>query len=680
MIDTLYQGSINRNLDDQVQRPGATFTPGPSTFAGFWRGLGGVPAGAALGLGSAAEISEGTARAELSQGLVWNPATRTYTTIPQDDSSRADAAKIASGHAADLFTTTTGDVFRSVAKDYMPDAKTTGAAGQVLANGTSFLTQATVAMSTSGPLLGAGEVGAVAGMQEADRLGEQGVDQRTRMQAGAVAGVGTGVSMLAPMSGANWMIRGVKGAAGGAGTYVAQTEGEKLVLEHAGYGQIASQFDPLDPVGLTLGALVPAVVGAAIGHAAAERAPLPDGITADKSAAAAAQRIDNDIAAVAREMARKDATPEQKQILQGELDKLNAERQGPATRAAIAADPDLEAAARVQQTSRAMDSSRLTPDDDLVGLERHQQALETAHDQIARGEPVDVSAVLGDTLLPGMRESRAIADRIDALEDQRAQLLGDAGNALEPGEVAGLRRQVSELQGQVVDAGPAAVKARAKELQGQDVSFKQASARAQRELSGQLADQRATIDRLQERLAQHAAAAQATERMSFVERDLAAARERQAELPGPATTPRRLAVAMADAYQELGRAAPAERTKPNTQAFHELRALAEAVKAGEGEGGANGAAGETKSPAPATKAAPRETSTAAGATAGPSDAHLDAAIASLDPDMMVHLDGMPHAVRLADLMENLREEAAAQGRDAELLQVAAQCALSFPAR
>lgn len=675
MIDTLYQAEINKTLDDQVRRPGALLPvqQPTSAFTGFWHGLGGIPGGAALGFGTAVDVAQGVALTEAAQGMVYDPANRSYRMLPMDDSSRALQATIKSGHTADLFTSESGDAFRAVAKDYMPDAQTTGAAGQILGQGLSFMTQAVTAMSAGGPVLGPGVIGAAAGMQESDRLREQGVDQQTRMTAGGVVAAGTAAAMVLPMAGPSALIRFGKGAVGGVASTVLQTEAEKLVLQHAGYDKLASTYDPFDPVNLAINSLVPGLMGARFGHATGgEAAPMPDGISADTSTAAANQRIDNDIEAVNRELSRKGNTPEQTQILQAELDKLTSQRQAGPVRAAMAADPGLEAAARVKQTADAMDASRLSADDDLVGRETHQQALETASDQMARGDPVDVSAVFGEQL-GAARESRALADHIDDLENQHAQLLGDAGNAIGPGEVAQLRSQVDQLRSQVTDAGPAAVKARAKELQGQDVSYKQATAQAQRELSGRLTDQQSTIDRLQQRLDQHASAAQATERIGQVERDLTAAREKQASLPGPATTPRKLAVALADAYRELGRAPTAERTKPNPEAFHAATAEAEAAKAPEAAAGVGPR--ETSAPAPvAAKSAAARSAPAAG----PSDAHLDAAIAALDPNLMVHMDGMPGAVRLVDLMEQLRAEAAAQGRDSKLLEVAAQCTLSFP--
>ena len=79
-------------------------------------------------------------------------------------------------------------------------------------------------------------------------------------------------------------------------------------------------------------------------------------------------------------------------------------------------------------------------------------------------------------------------------------------------------------------------------------------------------------------------------------------------------------------------------------------------------------------PGPATPAADRPPSPAAD--------QVSAAVSRLElenPDLLVQLDGMDQPVRLADLMASVREDAARDTRDAPLLEVAAQCALSLPA-
>lgn len=67
-----------------------------------------------------------------------------------------------------------------------------------------------------------------------------------------------------------------------------------------------------------------------------------------------------------------------------------------AVRDAIHADPDTVAAARVEQVSDIIDTMRLTHDGDIAGRDAHADAMELAHEQIARGEPVDVAHLLGD--------------------------------------------------------------------------------------------------------------------------------------------------------------------------------------------------------------------------------------------------------------------------------------------
>jgi len=76
------------------------------------------------------------------------------------------------------------------------------------------------------------------------------------------------------------------------------------------------------------------------------------------------------------------------------MKKLGGERTNAAGRSAIAADADTVAAARVRQTGQTIDSYRLTPESDLPGMTAHQDAIESAHAMLARGEPVQVADIL----------------------------------------------------------------------------------------------------------------------------------------------------------------------------------------------------------------------------------------------------------------------------------------------
>jgi hypothetical protein len=72
--------------------------------------------------------------------------------------------------------------------------------------------------------------------------------------------------------------------------------------------------------------------------------------------------------------------------------------------AAVDAQPDLVPAARVGQAAAALEASRLTAADDLPGRDAHVRAVETAADQLGRGEPVRVDEIVGPAIDAGSGE------------------------------------------------------------------------------------------------------------------------------------------------------------------------------------------------------------------------------------------------------------------------------------
>lgn len=650
------------------------------------------------------------------------------------------------------------DQLRLKARDVMPDAQTTSTAAQMVAGFTRFAGKGVGYIGLGGPA-GAIPLGVDEGLTEADRLKQQGVDLATRTKAGAVAGLVAGGSMVAPMGAATALGRFGVGAAVGEATNIGQAESEKLILQHAGYDQIASQYDPFDPVSLAVG-LVPGVIGAALGHGAhAAAVPFVDAVEHMESHG---QRFDADgnllqgpvtatgeraqgemqvMSKTARDPGfgvtpAKDDSPEElarvgrdyatalEQHYDGDQAKaFAAYNWGPGHMdALLKAHPDdwqahlpdetqryvqqgmaltggpdaaTVAAARVTQTADALDRSRLTPDDDLAGRDAHQQAVETAFDQMGRGDDVEVNGVLGDTLAR-MQESRSLEDQIVTLQDAHAEQFSRS-QLEESDDTASLRAQLEALQ------DPGALRARAAEIQVVDPTaapreqrsaFAAAMQRAQEELPARQAQLEAQVSASQQ--ADRAAATQAATRARALEQQIAKLSENASASPG---VPNRLALAvreglstnrasgfpesfapelgaheateaarlsvpsrimsLADAVQQLRdlRSPPELAIKPNHAAFHE----AEAPEAG-----------ETAAPAeaakkPAGEGAPRETSP------------LDGAIAQLQashPDLMVHMDGMESPMRFSDLLENLRQEAKETGDDSRLLEVAAQCAIS----
>jgi len=591
MIDTLYQAQIDKNLD--AQQAG---TKGPAaalpTFQNFSAGVGGVVAGPLQAGAAWSDVLKGYGDVTAAGGASSGGG---MFALPSDEERKQnDAAreKLMS-QGLDLNSATGADL-RTRAKAFMPDPQATGKAGVILGGLTNFASQA-IPAAVAGP---PGLVGLATerGVQKAQDLQEQGVDVNTRTAAGIASGTLDAASMLLPMTGPTRVIAAGKGAAGGAAISVAQTEVEKLILQQGGYDKLASTYDPFDPVSIALSSLVPAAFGAlhapAVAKApgAARAEPVHADVTLSPqeqahSDAMEASTLDTDIASIQREIAgQKDEGA--KAVLQTELARLQQQKAaGPAR-----LDPEVEAAARVTQAAQALDRARLTPDDDLIGMEQHTKAVETAADQLARGEPVEVvDPVFADP--PPAEGMVRLYSR-------------DAADTAEPS------RMSTDPEGahsylDVPQDHPAVAA-------GKDV----------------MVSSEVTRQELQSMRPQ--LLAQAVEVM------------RAERTPGD------------------------QAPKPNHAAFDQARAAREA--------------GTTP---PKPPKGPRETSKApdgAAAHPGPAADHLEASVAEAlraNPDLMVHMDGMEAPMRAADLLEAVRQSAAEDTRDASLLEVAAQCAISL---
>jgi hypothetical protein len=269
MIDEMFQEGTARALRDRVQRPGPAETPQVGTFTGAWRGLGGLPAGGLEAAAGALESAGGYGQVTAAGGAFSSGGMFSSPSEAESKQNAQARAKLQQ-EGVDM-TDADADKLRAKAKDLMPDPQTTGAAGQLIGGLTRFAGKAVGYMGTMGPA-GALPLGFDEALTESDRLRLQGVDYATRAKAGAVAGVVSGGSMLAPMSGATWLTRFGKGVAVGEGAQIGQQEAEKLILQHAGYDHLAENFDPFDPTALAVG-LVPGFLGAALGHAPAAPAP-----------------------------------------------------------------------------------------------------------------------------------------------------------------------------------------------------------------------------------------------------------------------------------------------------------------------------------------------------------------------------------------------------------------------
>lgn len=735
MIDSLFQSGTDTALDDQVQRsapfkpPEVKFGVGQLVKAPFQ----GIASGSTKTAAFAADVLGAFGDVAGSGGF---NAGGMFATATPEERKQQEAARQRWVNSGPEFSNPVGDELRQRAKDVMPDPTQTHAAAQIVAGISEFATQAVTYAAAAGPLAPALLAGDV-GMAEADKLKQEGVGLGARTAAGAVAGVAAGASVALPVVGTGIKSTAALVAAGGPGMFISQNVAERAILENAGYSKIASQYDPLDPVGLALSTLVPAAFGG-VALRARMKAPatlkevvlgiesnntrygkdgkilegpmtrlgtakgemqvvdstnLDPGFgvrpAADNSPAERARVGSDYLDAMLKRygsedkaMAAYNAGPgavdvalkkggdwlthlpaETQAYVDKGMKQLGAGRTGEAARATIARDPEAVAAARVRQTADHLDSLRLTPDNDLAGMTRHQDAIELAHEQMARGEAVSVTDLLR---LDDVRTGRLLDDQIATAETARAALLGDAGNRADPGAVRALREDLTALQAARPDDSPAAVKVRAKELQDSDrLSYKQATAAAQKEVNGRLAEHTAQIDRLNKQIEQNARAQQAGDSVAALDRQIETMRAQRGTLDAPASSPRMLAMALAEAYKP-----PPVRRAPrvNAVAAEPARATGAEMLAAAGERPAAPAAPAPRAPQDAG-VAPRTEVTS------PEAAALDAQSAEIDPNLMVQLEGMEKPMSVADLLEQVKKDADEMKQDASFVEVAANCFL-----
>jgi hypothetical protein len=238
VIDSMFQEGTDAALDDQVARPRPQTPPEASfSFGGLlaapFRGVGG---------GTAKSIAFGSEVAG-AFGQVWggwggDSAGGMFSTQSTQEREQSDAARERVKRDGIDFSNEAGDTFRQRAADILPDPRTAHASEQVVAGLADFATRAVGYSLTLGPLA-APVFGTDVGMEEADRLKQQGVDLATRTKAGAAAGAINAAALLAPMTGATAWTRFGKGVAAGEGAMVGQALAERELVRAAGYDKIA---------------------------------------------------------------------------------------------------------------------------------------------------------------------------------------------------------------------------------------------------------------------------------------------------------------------------------------------------------------------------------------------------------------------------------------------------------
>lgn len=346
--------------------------------------------------------------------------------------------------------------------------------------------------------------------------------------------------------------------------------------------------------------------------------------------------------------------------------------------AAVKDNPDLVPAARVMQASDALEASRLTDPADLAARDDHIRAVETAADQIARGDRVDVTDIMGKHAI----DSARVADHVDQLAQLERENAAQSRTGRPSEGPADGAREVVHATVAGGDAPQGWAGATRIQREGAPISVYRGASRF---LSPE--------DFSPESLGVASGHPSSGLGVFFTESKGEAAKYGDVEdahlhlenpkvvkiedLPGFDT------VKEAHAWREKQRAAghdglvvtakhlggqthyvafePKHVVYPSLDAPFSKAAAHEAIPTGE-----------------ATEIAHEPAVKAEGGAEPIAQASIDRAaaeVAMLHPDMLVQLDGMDKPVRVADLLEQVKKEAALDASESKLVEAAVNCAL-----
>ncbi len=208
-----------KELENQAQA--LKFTDAPPA-AGFFQG-----SGTAAGLGVPRGLIEAKGTVQKTLGFITSGMVSVEDAIAVEDAVT--------------------ETFQS-AREYKPDAATTGFAGNMLHELTRVIPRTTVGTIAGGPVGGFVAAGAPTGVATSEELQAQGVDVDTANKAGAVSGTVMGVGAVLPVAGFAKGLVPDLAAVVGANVALGVTErgANHKILADAGYGVQAEQYKALD--------------------------------------------------------------------------------------------------------------------------------------------------------------------------------------------------------------------------------------------------------------------------------------------------------------------------------------------------------------------------------------------------------------------------------------------------
>jgi Zeta toxin len=231
------------------QRPAPTSDR--SAWGAPWRA---VKAAAGEALGSTADVLKGFGAAS-AMALEADPIARAAVGERALREGAAEGRRQIDTDEA-LTSEGVGRAFRNVAAEQRPDPVTASTAENIVFGVVRPVAKLVIGGVVAGPF-GIAGASLEEGFTQSEELRQQGVDFGTRTTVGALTAGANAAGAAMPMAGPTLKATAGLYLAGGPGAFIAQQAATSKILEHAGYDEIAKQYDPLDPTGLALSALIP---------------------------------------------------------------------------------------------------------------------------------------------------------------------------------------------------------------------------------------------------------------------------------------------------------------------------------------------------------------------------------------------------------------------------------------
>jgi hypothetical protein len=265
MLDEVFQAGTDKSLD-QMQRLPAL--PPQLRDPSFASQAGEFLAAPFKGFAQAVNESLRAANRGLGGGVAPGLTFRATGQVDVEALMRAKADAVETQTAID-------EALRSGANFWAPDPETATAASRTVQGVSRFLTKAAAYTIAAGPAGGAALTGLDEGITASAELTDAGVDPLTAAKVGAVRGLSAGVAVAIPAFGATKLATGALAVAGGPVQYIAENAAARKILQDADYTREAAQFDPFDPVGLSVATIFPALFGFGLYAARARAGRVP---------------------------------------------------------------------------------------------------------------------------------------------------------------------------------------------------------------------------------------------------------------------------------------------------------------------------------------------------------------------------------------------------------------------